>query len=45
MKYALELSEDQAEIIKIALEEYFRLRMKQTGDFAFSDTDIVSFWG
>ena len=34
MKYALELSEDQAEIIKIALEEYFRLRMNQTWDFA-----------
>lgn len=33
-KYALELSEDQAEIIKIALEEYFRLRMNQTWDFA-----------
>ena len=35
-KYALELSEDQAEIIKIALEEYFRLRMNQTWDFADS---------
>ena len=34
MRYALELSEDQAEIIKIALEEYFRLRMNQTWDFA-----------
>ena len=33
-RYALELSEDQAEIIKIALEEYFRLRMNQTWDFA-----------
>ena len=27
MRYTLELSEEQAEIIKIALEEYFRLRM------------------
>ena len=34
MKYTLELSEEQAEIIKIALEEYFRLRMNQTWDFA-----------
>ena len=34
IRYALELSEDQAEIIKIALEEYFRLRMNQTWDFA-----------
>lgn len=33
MKYKLELSEEQAEIIKIALEEYFRLRMNQTWDF------------
>lgn len=34
MKYALEISEKQAEIIKIALEEYFRLRMNQTWEFA-----------
>lgn len=34
MKYILEISEEQAEIIKIALEEYFRLRMNQTWDFA-----------
>ena len=34
MKYALEISEKQAEIIKIALEEYFRLRMNQTWDLA-----------
>lgn len=34
MRYTLELSEEQAEIIKIALEEYFRLRMNQTWDFA-----------
>ena len=34
MKYTLEISEKQAEIIKIALEEYFRLRMNQTWDFA-----------
>lgn len=34
MKYTLEISEEQAEIIKIALEEYFRLRMNQTWDFA-----------
>ena len=34
MRYTLELSEDQANIIKIALEEYFRLRMNQTWDFA-----------
>ena len=33
MKYTLEISEEQAEIIKIALEEYFRLRMNQTWDF------------
>ena len=32
--YRIELTEDQAEIIKIALEEYFRLRMNQTWDFA-----------
>ena len=34
MRYMLEISEEQAEIIKIALEEYFRLRMNQTWDFA-----------
>lgn len=34
MRYILKLSEEQAEIIKIALEEYFRLRMNQTRDFA-----------
>lgn len=34
MKYILKLSEKQAEIIKIALEEYFRLRMNQWFDFA-----------
>lgn len=33
-RYTLELSKEQAEIIKIALEEYFRLRMNQTWDFA-----------
>ena len=32
--YKLEISEKQAEIIKTALEEYFRLRMNQTWDFA-----------
>ena len=36
MRYTLELSEEQAEIVKIALEEYFRLRMNQTWDFADS---------
>ena len=36
MRYTLEISEKQAEIIKIALEEYFRLRMNQTWDFADS---------
>lgn len=36
MKYTLEITEKQAEIIKIALEEYFRLRMNQTWDFADS---------
>lgn len=36
IRYILELSEEQAEIIKIALEEYFRLRMNQTWDFADS---------
>lgn len=34
MRYTLEISEKQAEIIKVALEEYFRLRMNQTWDFA-----------
>lgn len=34
MKYTLEVFEEQAEIIKIALEEYFRLRMNQAWDFA-----------
>lgn len=34
MRYTLEISEKQTEIIKIALEEYFRLRMNQTWDFA-----------
>ena len=34
MKYTLELTEKQAKIIKNALEEYFRLRMNQTWDFA-----------
>ena len=34
MKYTLELTEKQAEIIRIALEEYFRLRMNQWFDFA-----------
>ena len=34
MKYILEVSEKQAEIIKIALEEYFRLRINQWWDFA-----------
>lgn len=34
MKYRIELSEDQVTTIKIALEEYFRLRMNQTWDFA-----------
>ena len=41
MRYTLELSEKQAEIIKIALEEYFRLRMNQTWDFA---DDICFEW-
>ena len=36
IRYTLELSEKQAEIIKIALEKYFRLRMNQTWDFADS---------
>ena len=34
MRYQIELSEEQTQIIKIALEEYFRLRMNQTRDFA-----------
>ena len=34
MQYILKVSDKQAEIIKIALEEYFRLRMNQTWDFA-----------
>lgn len=36
MKYILEISEKQAEIIKIMSEEYFRLRINQTWDFADS---------
>ena len=40
MKYILEISEKQAEIIKVALEEYFRLRMNQWFDFA---TNIALF--
>lgn len=36
MKYTLEITEEQANTIKIALEEYFRLRMNQTWDFADS---------
>lgn len=36
MKYILEISEKQAEIIKVAMEEYFRLRMNQWNDFATS---------
>ena len=47
MRYTLELSEEQSEIIKIALEEYFRLRMNQTWDFAdsicFEDFDSKNF--
>ena len=34
IRYTLELSEEQAEIVKIALEEYFRLRMGQFGDLS-----------
>lgn len=34
MRYTLEITEKQAEIIKIALEEYFRLRLNQWFDFA-----------
>lgn len=34
MNYILKMSEKQAEIIQIALEEYFRLRMNQWSDFA-----------
>ena len=33
-RYILEITKKQAEIIKIALEEYFRLRMNQAWDFA-----------
>ena len=33
-RYTLELTEEQAEIIKIALEEYFRLRMGQFSDLS-----------
>src|SRR5699024_2339669 len=32
MIYRIELTEEQAEIIKIALEEYFQLRLNQTCD-------------
>ena len=34
IRYTLELSKEQAEIIKIALEEYFRVRMNQWSDLA-----------
>lgn len=34
MKYTLEITEKQAEIIRIALEEYFRVRMNQWSDLA-----------
>ena len=40
MRYTLDISEEQAAIIKIALEEYFRLRMNQWFDFA---TNIALF--
>ena len=40
MRYTFELSEEQAEIIKIALEEYFRLRMNQTWDFAVAGYEV-----
>ena len=36
MRYTLKLSEEQAEIIKIALEEYFRLRMGQFSDLSIN---------
>ena len=39
MKYILEVSDKQAEIIKIAMEEYFRLRMNQFWDFS---TDVAA---
>lgn len=41
MRYTLELSEEQAEIVKIALEEYFRLRMNQTWDFFGGEDTII----
>lgn len=41
MKYVLELSKKQTDIINIALEEYVRLRMNQWWDF----TDEVAAWG
>ena len=34
MKYILEVTEEQANTIKIALEEYFRVRMNQWSDLA-----------
>lgn len=34
MKYILEITEEQANTIKIALEEFFRLRMNQWSDLA-----------
>lgn len=36
MRYILEASKEQMNIIQTALEEYFRLRMNQTWDFADS---------
>lgn len=36
MKYRLEVSEEQAEIIEMALKEYFDIRMNMTGEFANS---------
>lgn len=46
-KYKLEISEEQAKTINIALEEYFRLRMNQTWYFAdsicFEDFDSKNY--
>lgn len=34
MKYTIELTEEQMRVTQVALEEYFRLRLGQTFDFA-----------
>lgn len=40
MKYKVELTEEQARVVQNALEEYFRLRLSQTFDFAMDMATI-----